>query len=59
MTNPHDNLQKWTTERELAKRGERAVKKQKVIMLEVKFKSNRNGAVEERADHGNVDTTIV
>lgn len=42
VINSHDILQTWTTERELAGRGEWAVKKQKMIMLEVKFKSNVN-----------------
>ena len=28
-------------------------------MLEVKFKSNVKGVIQERADHGNVDTATV
>ena len=42
VINSHDILKTWTTERELAGRGEWAVKKQKMIMLEVKFKWNIN-----------------
>ena len=41
--------------RELAHKDRYAAKKQKLIMLEVKFKSNVNGVVEEMADLGNVD----
>lgn len=43
-------------ERELAKKEKNAAKRQKVIMLEVKFKSNVHGVREERVGYGCVDT---
>ena len=42
---------KW--KRELANKDQSAAKKQKEILLEVKFDSNVNGIIE---NHGNVDT---
>lgn len=44
---------KW--KRELAHKDEHVSKKWKLSMLEVKFKSNVNGIIEEMADCGNVD----
>ena len=53
VINSHDILQTWTTERELAGRGEWAVKKQKMIMLEVKCELQVNDVTKEIADYGN------
>lgn len=41
---------------ELSKKDEMQQKMESAITLEVKFKSNVPGIIEERADHGNVDT---
>lgn len=41
------HLQKWTVERELTKRNECAVEKQKMIMIEVKLKLNINEVTED------------
>lgn len=45
--------------REFAHKDERATKKLKVIILEVKFESYVNGVIEEISDYGNVDTATV
>lgn len=43
---------------ELADKDERAVKNRKVIMLEVNFKLNVNGIMEDIANCGNVSTAV-
>lgn len=44
--------------REVANKDDSSVKKEKVIMLEEKFKLNINGVREPRADLGSVDSAI-
>ena len=44
--------------RELAKKDESAAEKWKMIMLEVKFESNVNGAKEDKADCEKADTPL-
>ena len=45
--------------RELTKKDESAPKKERVAMLEVKFKLNIKEVIEKRADSGNVYTVVI
>lgn len=49
----------WTMKNGNANKDENAAKKQKVIILEVKFKSNIKGVMEEIANYRNADTTPI
>lgn len=59
VMNPLFILQKQNQKKEVTNKDDSAVNKEKVIMLEEKFKLNINGVTEQRADFGIVDTAVI